>query len=398
MRMSETAVIKKQPSPIAKEAKEMQKKLQEYKQTKPEQLTLFEMLSPNDKKYSNTIELYDFVPKYVWKIAEREHERFLSSIERDFECRGMVYKVTIRPARVKDKQGVERDYFPGKLEELIEDALRKFVCVGQGIFLDDEAGVLFTLGKLQEELADMGHSYSKDQIKEALLICSRTGLDIYTADGQTVVTANIFITLGLTSRDDWKNHTKDAKCFVKFNPLVTASIKNKSFRQIDYETTMKYKSYIARQIHKRLSHHYTQASIMEKYRILLSTIIRDFGLTVYEQLRDNLREVKKALDEMLVKTIEVEENGRKIKKEVGIISSYTIEKRFDPENKRKMIDALITIVTYRNFNGDMKLANARQAEIKNPPKQDPHKKQSSSVHLDGWNSVSSVLPKVTPKK
>lgn len=374
------------------------KQLKEYKQTKPEQLTLFELLLPEDKKYSNTIELYDFIPKYVWGAVERIQGQFLLSLDRDFECRGISYKVTIRPARVKDKDGVERDYYPGKREELIEDALRKLVCEGQGIFLDDEVGVFFTLTKLQEELAKMGHTYSKDQIKEALLICNRTGLDVYTLDGQTVVGANIFTTLGLKTRQDWETHAKDAKCFVRFNPLITTSIKNKNFRQIDYETTMRYKSYIARQIHKRLSHHYTQASILEKYQILLSTIIRDFGLTLYEDLRNNLREVRKALDEMLVKTIEVEENGQKVKKDIGIILSYKIEKRFNSNNKRKIEDALITIMTYAKFNGEMKRANARQTDIKTLPKQNLYKKQSSFAQVDGWSSISSVLLKVTPKK
>lgn len=380
----------------------MKKKLEDYEQSKPEQLTLFELLSPEDKKYSSTIELYDFIPKYFWGKAERIQGQFLPSLEREFECRGIHYKVKIRPARMDDptdKEKKEKDYYPGKREELIEDALRKLICEGQGVFLDDHAGVFFTLTKLQEELMNMGHSYSKDEIKDGLLICSRTGLDISTIDGDTIVSANIFITLGLTSRNDWENHAKDTKCFVRFNPLVTDSIKNKTFRQIDYETTMKYKSVIARQLHKRLSHHYTQASMLEKYQILLSTIIRDFGLTMYEQLRDNLRDVKNALDEMLVKEIEVEENGQIVKKEVGIIASYKIEKRFCPENKRKIEDALITITTYRNFNGEMKRANSRHAEIKNPPKKEiKNKALPQNSHLDGWSSISSILPKMLPKK
>ena len=379
----------------------MKKRLEDYKQSKPEQLTLFELLSPEDKQYSNTIELYDFIPKYVWGKVERIQGQFLPSLEREFECRGIHYKVKIRPARMDDptdKEKKEKDYYPGKREELIEDALRKLICEGQGVFLDDHAGVCFTLTKLQEELMNMGHSYSKDEIKDGLLICSRTGLDICTIDGNTMVSANMFITLGLTSRNDWENNA-DTKCFVRFNPLVTTGIKNKTFRQIDYATTMKYKSVIARQLHKRLSHHYTQASMLEKYQILLSTIIREFGLTLYADVRNNLRDVKFALDEMLVKEIEVEENGQIVKKEVGIIANYKIEKKFDSNNKRKMEDALITIVTYKNFNSEMKRANARQSEIKNPPKQEPqNRKLLPSTQLDGWSSLSSILPKITPKK
>lgn len=380
----------------------MKKRLEDYKQSKPEQLTLFELLSPEEKKYSNTIELYDFIPKYVWGKVERIQGQFLPSLEREFECRGIRYKVKIRPARMDDPTDTEKkekDYYPGKREELIEDALRKLICEGQGVFLDDHAGVCFTLTKLQEELINMGHSYSKDEIKDGLLICNRTGLDVYSADSNTVVSANIFTTLGLTSRNDWENNA-DTKCFVRFNPLVTSGIKNKTFRQIDYETTMKYKSVIARQLHKRLSHHYTQASVLEKYQILLSTIIRDFGLTLYSDIRNNLRDVKIALDEMSVREVEVEENGQLVKKEVGIITNYKVEKKFSPENKRKMQDALITIITYRNFNGEMKIANARHSEIKNPSSKNEiqNKKISDSTQSSGWSSISSILPKIIPSK
>ena len=39
-----------------------------------------------------------------------------------------------------------------------------------------------------------------------------------------------------------------------------------------------------------MSHRYMQASIT-KSDILLSTVIRDFGLTRYKELRNNLRDV-----------------------------------------------------------------------------------------------------------
>ena len=40
-----------------------------------------------------------------------------------------------------------------------------------------------------------------------------------------------------------------------------------------------------------MSHRHTQASITNSYDILLSTVIRDFGLTRYRELRNNLRDV-----------------------------------------------------------------------------------------------------------
>ena len=37
---------------------------------KSEQLALFEILDTSDSEYSNTIELYDALPKFVWSSTE----------------------------------------------------------------------------------------------------------------------------------------------------------------------------------------------------------------------------------------------------------------------------------------------------------------------------------------
>jgi hypothetical protein len=66
---------------------------------------------------------------------------------------------------------------------------------------------------------------------------------------------------------------------------------------------MSYKSVVARLLHKRLSHHYTQASLSDPYHFLLTTIIQDFGLTKQEQLRNNQIEVEKVLEEMKGKNV-----------------------------------------------------------------------------------------------
>lgn len=123
------------------------KKIDEFEHFKPAQMSLFEMLQPQEREFSNTIELYDFIPKYFWGKSNRINGKFLDQLEREFECRSTRYRVKIDPAKISDRDGVTRDYYPSKREELVEDALRKFACEGQGLFLDDQAGVTFTLSK-----------------------------------------------------------------------------------------------------------------------------------------------------------------------------------------------------------------------------------------------------------
>ena len=303
---------------------------------------------PEDQKFSNTIELYDFIPKYHWGKVKRIDGEFLRTLSREFECRGKTYKVKIDPAKITSSDGSSRDYFPSKREELVEDALRKLACEGQGVFLDDAAGVTFTLYQLQKELRHNGHTYSNDQIKEALMICAKTHLTVTSDTGDTVLVSSIFETLGLQTKEDWIGTGKKTRAFVRFNPLVTQGIKTRQFHQFNYEKSMRYKSVIARQLHKRMSHNYRQASFVNLYRISLTTIIRDFGLTAYAKLTLNLRDCLTALDEM---------------KENRVILDYKVDKTIDIKNRNKLLDANFTITPDPKFINDATKANTRRKRL-----------------------------------
>lgn len=335
------------------------KRLEDYTQTRPAQLDFFELLGLENKPYSRTIELYDFIPKYVWGKVERINGIFLQSLEREFECRGKKYKVRINPARIQGKNGKERDYYPGQREEVVEDALRKLVAEGQGKLLDDQAGVVFTLYQLQQTLKQAGHSYSYDEIKEALYVCAKTNLEVKSEEGKAILLSNIFETLGLATFDDWKTKGKDAKCFVRFNALVSQAIRQMDFRRFNYEMAWSYKSVIARQLHKRMSHHFVQAGSDHSYSIRLTTLIRDFGLARCPQLRDNLKKVRDSLEEMKAK---------------GVLDKYRIEPVLDAKRHNKLEDAKITLYTTYEFDMEVMEANrSRKTQIPSPSNSFPNR-------------------------
>lgn len=342
-----------------KEDSDKVRSLDEYKAIHPEQLSLFELLEIGQKPYSNTIELYDFMPKYFWGKMERIKvektdkkdpnkkqliKEVLPNLERPFECRGTRYKLRIEPASIKGKDGVDRDFYPGKREEIVEAALRKLAAEGQGIFLDDAASVTFTLYQLEQELIRMGHGYNKNEIKEALLICAKTKFEVTVEDGSIVVVSSIFETLGLQTKEDWKGTGKKTKCFVRFNPLVTRSIKDKTFRLLNYDKNLSLESVIARQLHKRLAHHFTQASLMNPFGILLSTIIRDFGLTQYKKLSDNWRDVETALKELKAKEV---------------ILDYKKEQILEADRRNKLADVKVSIIPHPRLISDIVKSNER---------------------------------------
>lgn len=325
------------------------KQVDDYEQSNPVQMELFQSLMPDDKQFSNTIEFYDFCPKYIYWRTERLQDKFLDRLERNFECRGMKYTIAIDPAKIKDSDGVVRDYFPGVVEELVEDALRKLAVDGHGLFLDDQAAVTFTLYELQQELAKTGHTYSLDQIKKALMVCVGTTIHLTTESGETVFSDHLFETVGLNTREDWKGQGKKTKAFVRFNSLVTKSIKEGTWRQFNYEISMRFKSVVSRQLNKRLSHNFTYANMAQDFNISLSTMLRDFGLTPYEYMRDNLRHVTKALDEMVEKQV---------------IRKYEVKNVYDTGRKNKLVDAVITIKPDLDFVNLTIRSNVRLGKVK----------------------------------
>ncbi len=322
------------------------KAIENYNQSKPEQLTLFEMLAPDERKYSNTVELYDFIPKYFWGKADqlRVNGKFLDSLEREFMCRGKKYKVKIKPASIEQSDGREIYFYPAKREELVEDALRKLVCEGKGKFFDESAGVFFSLYELQEELQSNGHTASITQIKEALMVCAQSVLIVTNEEGTELMVSTIFPTLALQTKEDWEGDEEKVESFVRFNPLVTKSIMEMQFRQFNYQKSMQYKGVFARQLHKRMSHHYIQASIANPYNINLTTIIRDFGLTAYDKISNNIREAEKGLAELIAS---------------NVVLSYESKRTYDIKTKNKITDVNYNIIPHPIFVSEMMSSNVK---------------------------------------
>jgi hypothetical protein len=316
--------------------REKPKSFERYDQERPHQLTLFEILEPENRQYSNTVEIYDFLPKEFLGKALRVADTYLPRLEREFECRGVKYTMKLDPARVEDKDGTVREFYPSQREEVIEDCLRKLMVEGNGVFLDDQASVRFTLYQLQKELSDTGHTYSYTQIRESLEILTKTNIELSSESGEIRLIFSPIETLGI------KGEGGETQTFVRFSPLVTNSIKERKFRLINYKKVMAYRTAIARKLHKRLSHFYIQASLTEKYSVFLSTLIRDFGLTKYAQMSKNLRDFEKAVEEL---------------KESNTILNFYKEEIKQERPRLKVIDYRLFIQPHPEFISDVKKAN-----------------------------------------
>src|SRR4030095_13074814 len=82
----------------------------------PRQLALFQTFVSDEDRYSNTIELYDAVPKYFSNpklmASLRKDGTFLLPLKRELKHKGERYTLYIRPARIIYKNGDQKEYYP----------------------------------------------------------------------------------------------------------------------------------------------------------------------------------------------------------------------------------------------------------------------------------------------
>ncbi|WP_122378028.1 plasmid replication protein [Pseudomonas cannabina] len=287
----------------------------------------------NDR-YSNSIELWDALPKHLWGNKREFHDLKISEIVRSCTLRNVEYKVVVKPALIT-KDGKSSLIYPGPREEFVEDALRKLAVNGNSTMVKENAGVVFTLYQLRNELKSMNHTYSIEEIKEAIQVCGGAKIECYTDTGgdKSSMGSSFFPLVALTTRgeDVVTTKGKNTKCLVVFHPMVTRSILELSFRKYNYSLGMRINNSLARFIYKRMSHYWIQASDDQPYTPSLVSFLKQSPRGLTERMPDNVRAMKTALDDL-------------IKHEV--VSHYDAEQLLQG---RKIIDIRYRIYPHANF-------------------------------------------------
>ena len=270
--------------------------------TSPDQLSLFQdAFSPGT---SNTIELYDAMPKIFASPKEMAARRkknggqFLDTLTRSFKHRQVEYVLTIRPARLPTKNGDEREFYPTKREDLIEQTLRQMATnPTNGIYLGGDLAVQFSMSDLRRELERTGHGMTYENVMQGLQVNNRTTTSLATKEGDNVISSTIFPTLMHASREQWEKNPVDTKCYVKFHPLVTLSVEEFTNRHMNYDAQMRLKRTLSHYLYRRISHLYRQADFHKPYSIRLSTLVYDSKLLNSTYPSDNLKQVRLTLQE-----------------------------------------------------------------------------------------------------
>ena len=329
-------------------------------------------LSDLDTGKSHTFEVFDSAPKYFYgkvtrTVDDTKQNEFLPVITSAFTIRGQNFSIRVHPATVsearsrEDHARINRQYYPGAVEELVCDVIVKMASQGRSAYIreageEEEAGVCvwFTLYEVQQELKQQGYTYAISRIKKAIEILSSTHLEIEGKIGEANVTLreNFFTSLAMTTSEDWKRYGKTAKVVVRLNTLIHRSIQKGSFRLLNYERSMALREPLSRWLHKRLTLMWKGASPAKEdsYVILLSTIVNQSGLSMNIRFRDARKKIAEALAEL---------------QSMDVLNGYEEEPVQDPEKRKGTYnDVKYFLRPSHIFVSEIILANKKERDVK----------------------------------
>jgi len=285
---------------------QLPKKLEDYEIDKPKQLTLFEFLEEKDMHLSNTIDIWDLLPRFSKISGKKEGKlkkvKFYPVIK--VGDHNLEFELSITPALIEDKNGKLVPRYPGTREKVVELGIRKLAFSGYGQYMDGQMGVLFTLNDLHKLLKGFNRGYKISDLRDAIEILRKSTLEI------KCLNRNFFPDITLSYINDTYIQTKQAfnakinssKCFVVFNSMVTDSINQKTLRAYNMKKCMGYRYDLAEYIHVRIIRNFKQAQYNDPkngvFSISQETLERDSGMTIYKNSRDNKAQVIKALEKM----------------------------------------------------------------------------------------------------
>lgn len=302
-------------------------------------------LSNDDQKVSNSVNVWESVPKYFFTRRQVSQLRtpvgHADPYEFSYIYDGIDCTVTIQPALIKQEDGRYKACFPGVTEELIEEALKKIlVTQNHGIHnpKKKETWVSFTLRMVQRELKERGRDRNLAQIKHAVLVMSRCLITLQRG-GREVWTGSILQDFTSVDRDAYLDNTSSLH-FARLPAFVSHAINQLEYRQFNYQRLMSCNEQLTRWIYKQLIHRYLQASYSNTYHFLFSGIAHS-GLLQHGRTIDKRRKVAAALAELV---------------EQGVLLSYTVTQR---KSGRKIVDEKYTVHPAPAFIAEQKAANKR---------------------------------------
>jgi len=326
------------------------------------QLSIFsEFFSNDDSSVSNAIQIWEQFPKYYFSSQRvrllRNDDGLATPFEWEKKINGDSFRIRINPASIEDADGHYKSHFPGPVEELVEEALKKILTLqNHGIHLPEkqETWVRFSYRQLMSELGNMGHKIKLSRIKQAIDIMGQCIISVYqNSENEPIYRGPILADIVRVSRKDYTADSS-ARNMARLPIFITQSINSLEYRQFNYERYMRFSSQLSRWLYKQLIHQYTNASMMNSYHIALSNIQDNSALLQMANVRDRRIHCEKSLDELV---------------SVDILREWRVENVH--REGRKITNVIYNLLPHGSFISEQKAANARvrnAKEVRNSPK------------------------------
>lgn len=336
--------------------KTQEKRTPPKKRSESIQMNMFSNFVTNDgTEVSNTIELWESIPKYFLSNVQMEKLRTADGlanpykweyISTDTKGAELARTVKIQPALIEQKDGSYKAFFPSATEELVEEALKK-IFTEQSLGLHEvqkvESWVRFSLRMIYRELKNRGKTRDLTQIKHAIEVMSSCVITVE-QDGKIIYRGNILSDLIAVDRDVYENDPS-SHWIARLPVFVSHAINRLQYRQFNYGRFMECHEQLSRWLYKRLITRFRQASIVTDYHFMYSDLAQNSGLLQMSSTQGNRRKVLSALDELAERGV--------------IFNDYVVDNR---KKGRKIVDIKYIVRATPEFIREQKAANKRYSD------------------------------------
>lgn len=321
------------------------------------------MLNQQDKQYqlftqfvanandavSNTVELWESIPKYFFTAAQMDELRhddsgLAGSFRWQYRYQNLPCEVVIQPALIRQEDGSEKAFFPSVTEELVEEALKKILTIqsnGAHDSTKQETWIRFSLRMLKRELDSRHRGRSVVEIKHAIAVMSGCVITML-VEGKELWRGSILQDLTTVGRAEYESEDGDSYHFARLPLFISQSITRLDYRQFNFAQLMDCDTPLARYIYKRLVNRFAYASHTQTHHFKFSSL-KDSGFLQRSRERDNRVKVEEALNELQRR---------------GVLVGFEAKPTM---SGRRVIDVTYTLFPGDSFIRDQKAANKAQS-------------------------------------